>query len=70
MLENQTHQQLLDDIRRTVAINYLKQPHCQLKRLPTMLGYADNKGFYRAFKRWTQCSPTEYIAEVQLNKKS
>ncbi|TDF39298.1 AraC family transcriptional regulator [Alteromonadaceae bacterium M269] len=59
--ENQTHQQLLDEIRHSVAINYLEQPHYRLKRLPAMLGYADSKGFYRAFKRWTQCTPSEYI---------
>jgi AraC-like DNA-binding protein len=56
-----THQKLLDEIRHSAALYYMKQNSCELKRLTTILGYADTKGFYRAFKRWTGYSPSEYI---------
>ena len=59
--EGMTYQQLLDDVRKEIAVAYLNQEGCSVKDLPYMLGYADNRAFQRAFKRWMGCSPRQYF---------
>lgn len=56
-----TYQSILDDIRKEMAISYLEQGECSIQAIPFMLGYSDGRGFMRAFKRWTGCSPKQYI---------
>lgn len=60
--EGMTYQGILDDIRKDMAISYLEQGECSIQAIPFMLGYADGRGFLRAFKRWTGCSPKQYLS--------
>ncbi|RLQ23277.1 helix-turn-helix domain-containing protein [Seongchinamella sediminis] len=55
-----TYQQLLDQVREIHARRYLSDPTLSLTQVAHCLGYADNSGFQRAFKKWTGHSPKTY----------
>jgi AraC-like DNA-binding protein len=59
--EGATYQSILDDIRKEMAISYLEQGECSVQTIPYLLGYSESRGFLRAFKRWTGCSPKQYL---------
>jgi len=51
--ENLTYQQILDDTRRDLAIQYLEQTSLAPKEIGYLLGYNCVNNFRRAFKGWT-----------------
>lgn len=51
--EEVTFQQILDDTRRELAIQYLKYTSLTPKQIGFMLGYSSVSNFRRAFKSWT-----------------
>jgi AraC-like DNA-binding protein len=53
-------EEIVDDVRRTEAIDQvLKGAHSTME-IAFLLGYSDQAHFARAFKRWTGCTPREY----------
>ncbi|MBQ4827995.1 AraC family transcriptional regulator ligand-binding domain-containing protein [Alteromonas sp. MMG017] len=60
-----THQQLLDQVRKEIAISYLPDPNSSIKYIAYHLGYGDLSSFSRAFKRWTGYSPSNYIKKLK-----
>lgn len=62
--EGATYQSILDGIRKEMAISYLEQGECSVQTIPFLLGYSDGRGFLRAFKRWTGCSPKQYLVST------
>lgn len=59
-----THfQRLLDEIRKDLACNYIRQGTRSVTEVTFLLGFTDTSNFTRAFKRWTGVSPTEYKAQ-------
>lgn len=55
-------QQLLDEVRREVAIHSLNELRCSVSELSVRLGFCGPAAFYRAFRRWTGVSLSEYRA--------
>ncbi|MBB6499940.1 AraC family transcriptional regulator [Pedobacter cryoconitis] len=53
-------QQLADDVRKTLAINYLKEGTYPVKEISYLLGYNELSAFTRTFKRWTGITPGSY----------
>lgn len=53
-------QQLADEARKTLAINYLKERTYPVKQISYMLGYNELSAFTRTFKRWTGITPASY----------
>ena len=55
--EGVTYEQVLDDVRCKLAIQYLEERNLSVKQAAALLGYSDRAAFSRAFKRWTGAPP-------------
>jgi AraC-like DNA-binding protein len=62
--EGTSFQQLLDDTRRELVVQYLAQPNLTLLEIAYLLGFADPSNFFRAFRRWFASTPGEYRARL------
>lgn len=57
-----TFEEVIDSMRRQVALEMLAQTDMKLGQLADMLGYGELSSFNRAFRRWTGTSPSEWRA--------
>jgi len=57
--EGTTFEQVLDDLRQRLAINYLAGRKTSVNETAYLVGFSDPAAFSRAFKRWTGKSPSE-----------
>ena len=57
---------LLDETRRSLAEQYLRESQLQVNQLAELLGYAQVTSFTTAFGRWFGCSPTKWRQARQL----
>lgn len=62
--EEVTFEQVLDELRRKLALNYLNANKASVKETARLVGYSDPAAFSRAFKRWTGASPRVYAART------
>ncbi len=53
-------QEYLDDTRRRMAENYLRDERLTLTEIAHLLGYAEQSALNRAFKRWTGETPRRF----------
>jgi AraC-like DNA-binding protein len=51
---------ILEDVRRTLAVEHVKSGRFSLEEIAYMLGYSDLANFRRAFKRWEAVPPSAY----------
>jgi AraC-like DNA-binding protein len=58
-----SYQQVLDEVRKRLALQYLTTTHLPLYEIAFLLGFSDPSNFRRAFKKWTGKSPGEYRRE-------
>jgi AraC-like DNA-binding protein len=56
--EGVTYEQLLDGLRRRVALRLVREQGLSVKEAAYRLGFSDPAAFSRAFKRWTGSSPS------------
>ncbi len=56
-------QDLLDGVRKELALSYLRQPSLSITEITFLLGFSDTSNFTRAFKRWEGKSPSSFRAE-------
>jgi len=63
--ENITYRAILDEIRKYLAIQYLKKPQYSIIEIAFQIGYSDSANFTRAFKRWFKISPSKYREQSQ-----
>lgn len=52
--------QLLDDVRRDLALRHLANPSTSAGQVSLLLGFSEPSAFHRAFRRWTGQAPGEY----------
>lgn len=51
---------VLEETRREMAISLLQRESLGMDEVASLLGYSDGRAFRRAFKRWTNESPSEF----------
>jgi len=61
------YQDVVEDVRASAARSLLRDRGRSIIDVAFELGYADLKGFYRAFKRWTGSTPAEWRATASLD---
>lgn len=57
--DHTTFKQLLNDVRQELAKSYIHDPSVSLMEIAFLLGYSEYSSFSRAFKRWTNTSPSK-----------
>lgn len=62
-----TFRKLLDEIRRRLAENYLRDPRLRLAEIAGLLGYSEQSAFTRAFKLWTGIPPNRFRQTNETN---
>lgn len=58
--EGTSFQRLKDDCRRVAAMRYLATSDLTYNEIAGLLGFDEVSAFFRAFRRWTGATPTEY----------
>ncbi|MGQ7959491.1 AraC family transcriptional regulator [Pseudomonas sp. SP16.1] len=59
-----SYQQVLDEVRRRLALQYLSTTHLPLYEIAQLLGFSDPSNFRRAFRKWTGKLPGDYRNEA------
>lgn len=52
--------QVIDDVRRGLALDYVEQPATSLAEIAFLLGFSEQSAFHRAFVRWTGRTPGDH----------
>jgi len=58
--EGTCYQALLDEMRRDIAINYLRTKELSVGDISYLLGFSEPCSFSRTFKKWTGITPGEF----------
>jgi AraC-like DNA-binding protein len=56
--EGTTYDKVVDQLRRSLALEYIKEPGLSLSQIAWLLGYEGSTSFNHAFRRWTGRSPS------------
>ena len=57
--EGTSFKKLLDEARRELAEEYIRDPRFTLLEVAFILGYSDYSSFSHAYKRWTGTAPSK-----------
>lgn len=58
--EGTSYQRIKDQLRHDMAIHFLSRAELSITEVAVKVGYADERHFYRMFKKWTGMSPGKY----------
>jgi AraC-like DNA-binding protein len=64
--EGTSYDEVVDQMRRSLALQYMRDPGISLSQIAWLLGYEEATSFNHAFKRWTGSSPSGVRNEKQL----
>jgi AraC-like DNA-binding protein len=64
--EGTTYEEVVDQLRRTLALQYIKDRGISIAQIAWLLGYEGSTSFNHAFKRWTGRSPFVVRNEERL----
>jgi AraC-like DNA-binding protein len=65
--EGTTYAEVVDELRRSLALQYLREPGMSLSQIAWLLGYEGSTSFNHAFRRWTGRSPSATRNEKLLS---
>jgi AraC-like DNA-binding protein len=57
---NTSYRDILNDVRKEIAIRYLQGSDLSMEHIAELVGFSDSSSFYRSFKKWTGRAPTSY----------
>jgi len=57
-------QDLLNQVRQSLALAYMEQARVSITEMSFLLGFSDTSSFTRAFRRWTGKSPRDYRRDL------
>jgi AraC-like DNA-binding protein len=60
--EGTTHRDILDDVRRALALRHLEAGGLAVSEIAFLLGFSHVSSFSKAFRRWTGVAPLDYRA--------
>src|SRR5690606_37349981 len=63
-LEGVTYLEIVEEVRKNLALHYLKTENYQIKDIAYTLGYTESSAFLKAFKRWTGKTPSLYVKSI------
>ena len=58
--EGTTFGDVLEGVRRDLAVRYLRASDCAVYEVAFLLGYSEPSTFHRSFRRWTGRTPSEF----------
>lgn len=59
-----SYQRILDEVRKEMAIEYLRNSSLPIEEIAALVGYSDPSNFRKAFRRWTDRAPSYYREET------
>jgi AraC-like DNA-binding protein len=65
---SQTFDDVYDETRKMLARRYLGDPALSIQETAHLLAFEDLRGFYRAFRRWEDCTPADFRKRVRQVK--
>jgi len=63
--ENTTFKDVLDEVRYSLAMDYIEGGRASVNQIAYLTGFSDPSAFSRAFTRWTGKSPRAVIQELE-----
>lgn len=54
-----SHSEIVDAVRRELALRYLAEPQIALAEIAYLIGFSEGSAFHRAFRRWTGKTPKQ-----------
>ena len=60
-----SYQRILDEVRKEMAIEYLRNSNLPIEEIAALVGYSDPSNFRKAFRRWTSHAPSYYREDHQ-----
>jgi AraC-like DNA-binding protein len=58
--EGTSFHDMRDGFRHELAVDLLKENALSIYEVAYLLGYSESSNFYRAFRRWEECSPRQF----------
>ena len=58
--ENNSFRQVVDELRRDMAVRYLRETDLTVEDIAEALGFSNATNFRQAFRRWTKAAPHEF----------
>ena len=55
-----SYQELLDEVRRNLAVDYLSNSLLSVEQIAELVGYGEAANFRKAFRKWTGKAPSEF----------
>jgi AraC-like DNA-binding protein len=62
--EGTRYNDLVDEVRRQFAELYLARPRLAVSEVAYLVGFTDPSAFFKAFRRWTGLTPSDYRASL------